>query len=169
MSPSLLQVYIALLICGVLLIGAETYVPGGILGVIGGIALFAAMILGFQFGPMGGTLSAVGIILLAALVLWLWVRWFPKTPAGQRLTLSQDGRDFRLDDTAARAMVGRVGVAVSPLRPSGIGELDGRRCDVITRGEWMDAGQRFRVVAVEGARIIVAPLGEASAAEKPAS
>lgn len=169
MSPTLLQVYIALLICGVLLIGAETYVPGGILGAIGGLALFAAMILGFQFGPMGGTLSAVGIILLAALVLWLWVRWFPKTPAGRRLTLSQDGRDFRLDDSAARATVGHVGVAISPLRPSGVGELDGRRCDVITRGEWVDAGQRFRVVAVEGTRIIVAPLEEAPAAEKPAS
>ncbi len=158
MSPSLLQAYIALLACGVLLLGAEIYVPGGILGAIGGIALFAAMIIGFSFGTLGGTLSAIGIILLAALVLWLWVRVFPKTGAGRRLTLSQDGRVFRLDDADARSTLGHEGVALSPLRPSGIGEVDGRRCDVITRGEWMDAGQRFRVAAVEGTRLIVAPI-----------
>ena len=168
MSPALLQAYIALLVCGVLLLGAETYVPGGILGAIGGLALFAAMIIGFNFGTLGGTVSAVGIILLAALVLWLWVRVFPKTAAGRRLTLSQDGRDFKLDDEALRATVGREGVALSPLRPSGIGEVDGRRCDVITRGEWMDAGQRFRVEAVEGARLIVAPIETAAPVETAA-
>lgn len=162
MSPTLLQAYIALLVCGVLLLGAETYVPGGILGAIGGIALFVAMILGFNFGTVGGLVSAVGIILLAALVLWLWVRVFPKTPAGRRLTLAQDGRDFKLDDEALRAAVGREGVAISALRPSGIGEVDGRRCDVITRGEWIGAGQQFRVTAVEGARLIVAPVETAS-------
>jgi membrane protein implicated in regulation of membrane protease activity len=59
MSPALLQVYGALLVCGVLLLGAEVFVPGGILGTIGGLALLAAMVLGFGFGWVGGLVSAV--------------------------------------------------------------------------------------------------------------
>ena len=161
MSPAVVQAYLALLVCGTLLLGAEVYVPGGILGAIGALALLAAAILGFQFGWVGGALSAAGIVLLAALVVWLWIRVFPKTPAGRQLTLAQDGRAFKLDDAAERAAVGREGVALSPLRPGGIGEVDGRRCDVITRGLYLEAGRRFRVVGVEGARLIVEPAGDA--------
>jgi membrane-bound serine protease (ClpP class) len=73
-----------------------------------------------------------------------------------------DGRGFKLNDTVDRAAVGHEGVAVSTLRPSGIGLVDGRRCDVITRGLWLDAGRRFRVTDIEGTRLIVEPIGENS-------
>ena len=162
MSSGILQVYLILLVCGTLLLGAEIYVPGGSLGTIGALALVAAAILGFQFGPIGGALSATGILVLAAIVVYLWIRVFPKTGAGRRLTLSHDGRAFKLDDAAERAIVGREGVALSQLRPAGIGEVEGGRCDVITRGLFLDAGARFRVIGVEGTRLIVEPVGDAS-------
>lgn len=160
MNPTLLRVYIALLVCGTLLLGAEIYVPGGILGVLGGFALVAAAVIGFQFGGLGGWISVAGILLLAAFVVYLWIRIFPRTGAGRRLTLARDGREFKLDDAEARAAIGREGVALSPLRPAGIGEIGGRRCDVITRGVFLEAGRRFRVVGVEGARRIVEPVEE---------
>ncbi len=163
MNPTSLQIYITLLVCGVLLLGAEIYVPGGILGALGAIALVAAAVLGFQFGTVGGLISVAGILLLAALVVYLWIRIFPKTGVGRRLTLSQDGRAFKLDDAEARAALGREGVALSPLRPAGVGEIEGRRRDVITRGIYLEAGRRFRVVGVEGARCIVEPVEEATA------
>ena len=68
MSPAfLLQIYVVLVISGLFLVGAEIFVPGGILGVMGAIALLAAIVIGFPalspiFGPMGGLVSAVSII-----------------------------------------------------------------------------------------------------------
>jgi len=42
MDPNL-QWYIILVVAGLFLIGAEIFVPGGVLGVIGGLFLFAAV------------------------------------------------------------------------------------------------------------------------------
>ena len=169
MSGAVLHIYWALLICGVLLLGAEIYVPGGILGTIGAIALIGAVLLGSNFGWIGGTLSAVGIVVLAAFVVYLWIRVFPRTPAGRRLTLAMDGRAFKLDDATERAEIGQEGVAQSALWPAGIGLVQGRRCDVITRSVWVDAGRRFRVIGVEGTRLIVEPLDDGAPAEPAAS
>ena len=155
MNAGLLQWYIALLIMGVLLLGAEVYVPGGVLGALGGLALAGAMVIGFGFGWPGGLISAAGIVLFGSLGVYLWVRFFPKTGIGRRMTLERKGNDFTLKRADLQQLVGRNGRTLSPLRPSGLGLIDGRRYDVMTRGHWVDAGQCFRVVAVEGTRIIV--------------
>jgi membrane-bound serine protease (ClpP class) len=47
---------------------------------------------------------------------------------------------------------------VTALRPAGVAELGGRRVDVVTDGVFVDAGRVVRVVAVEGARVVVAPV-----------
>lgn len=44
--------------------------------------------------------------------------------------------------------------STSPM-PAGIGEVDGHRLDVVTRGEYLPAGTPVRIVETHGARIIV--------------
>ncbi len=156
----MIRLYIILLACGALLLGAEVFVPGGILGILGGAALLAAVVIGFGFGWVNGLISAIGIIGLTALAIFLWIRIFPQTAPGRKLTLNRNGRDFKLDDTDRRALIGQEGMALSPLRPSGVGLVEGRRRDVITQGIWLDAGRRFRVTGVEGVWLIVEPVEE---------
>jgi membrane-bound serine protease (ClpP class) len=48
-----------------------------------------------------------------------------------------------------------MGRASSPLRPAGIAEFDGRRVDVVSEGELIDAGQFIEVTRVDGNRIVV--------------
>jgi membrane-bound serine protease (ClpP class) len=43
------------------------------------------------------------------------------------------------------------------LRPAGVASIDGRRIDVLTSGEFINAGTPVRVTRVEGARIFVEP------------
>ena len=38
---------------------------------------------------------------------------------------------------------------------AGIADLDGRRIDVVSQGEWIDAGAPIEVIRVEGNRIVV--------------
>ena len=53
-------------------------------------------------------------------------------------------------------LVGHEGVAEAPLRPAGLARIDGRRVDVVTRGELIDPGERVRVLEVKGNRVVVA-------------
>ena len=46
-----------------------------------------------------------------------------------------------------RGVLGRIGVATSPLRPTGTAEIDGSRLAVSTEGEFIAAGSYVRVVA----------------------
>ena len=51
--------------------------------------------------------------------------------------------------------LGREGTAHTALRPAGIGEFDGVRLNVVSDGEFINAGCRISVLSVEGNRILV--------------
>ena len=48
-----------------------------------------------------------------------------------------------------------VGIALTVLRPAGTALIDGSRLDVVTSGEYIDAGATVEVILVEGSRIVV--------------
>jgi membrane-bound serine protease (ClpP class) len=140
---------------GVVLVAAELFVPGMILGVAGTIALMAAVIVAYSaLGPM------IGSVLLAALMLggivgfMLWLRMFPKTYFGKKLSLNANvGGPGSFPDFSA--LLGVEGIAESTLRPAGLARLAGKRVDVVAEGDFVEAGEPVRVVRVEGARVVV--------------
>ncbi|MDZ4198699.1 MAG: NfeD family protein [Kiritimatiellia bacterium] len=156
---SLLQVTLTLLVAAFLLIGAEIYVPGGILGTLGALCLIAAVILGFRMSPTRGWMVAGAALGLTAFGLFFWLRVFPRSSAGRRLTLELDGRNFKTGKPEWEALLGREGIAQSDLRPSGVALLDGRRIDVLSEnGLWIAEGARVRVARVSGSRVYVEAL-----------
>jgi len=54
-----------------------------------------------------------------------------------------------------RIQVGATGQTVTELHPSGRAQIHGQIIDVISQGEWIDAGQQVRVIEVQGNRIVV--------------
>ena len=58
-------------------------------------------------------------------------------------------------DSPALVKVGETGMAKSILRPSGKAMFGDRMLDVVSDGEFVESGSRIRVVAIEGARIVV--------------
>jgi membrane-bound serine protease (ClpP class) len=150
------QLYVILLIVGLFLIGAEIFLPGGVIGVLGVTALGGAVLVGFQaFGAQGGLLSALVIVVLAGICIVIWIKYFPKTSIGQRMTLAKDGKTFKAVSPDLTELVGKEGLALSILRPSGIARIDNRRVDVVADGSWIEQGKRVKVARVEGARILV--------------
>ncbi|MEM7394184.1 MAG: NfeD family protein [Verrucomicrobiota bacterium] len=149
------QWYIFLLACGLLLIGAEIFVPGGILGAIGGLFLIAAMVIGFiAFEAPWNFLSAILILILSITILLGFIRYLPKSRIFNKLALTDDlaeskGTDERDD------LNGLEGVAETPMRPSGIVSIDGKRHDVVAEGSFIDSGSRVKVIRVEGNLITV--------------
>lgn len=159
MNVSLLTWYIALIAGGLLLVIAEVFLPGGVAGVLGALALVGAMGLGFAAFPAPwGFLSALGIVVFGGIALLLWVQLFPRSRVGQRITLASDGSDFKAARPAAE-LVGAQGEAVTALRPAGIALLAGRRYDVLAEGgDWIPAGAAIRVSAVRDGQLLVRPV-----------
>ena len=151
----LMQVYIALLAGGLLLLGIEIFLPGGILGMIGGLALLVAMVIGFKvFGADGGMLSAVAIVVVSTVYLFLVMKFLPHSPIGRMVTLTSS-TNYRSMPKERNALVGQQGETQTDLRPGGFARINGKRVDVVAEGGWIEKGARVTVVGVEGARVVV--------------
>jgi membrane-bound serine protease (ClpP class) len=160
------QNYLFLLFLGVLLLGAEVFLPGGVLGIIGALCLIGAAIAGFSaFGPQWGVISMIAIVIAAGIGMALWIRFFPRTAVGKRLSLSKSGADFKSYPDETRLLTGKKGVALSALRPSGIARIEDRRVDVVADGDWIEEGTPIVVASVEGVRILVQPAEPGAQAE----
>ena len=151
----MVELFFVCLCTGLLLVGAEIFIPGGILGAIGGIALLAAVAIGFFVFPAAGPYIAIGVVLLVGLVIILWIKVFPRSRVGQAMTVSRDLGEAKATEEGLEGLVGRKGVALSDLRPAGFAQFAGRRTDVVTEGGMIAKGTDVRVVAIEGNRVVV--------------
>ena len=151
---------------GVILLAAEIFViPGfGVAGVLG----IAALLSGLSLSLIGGgatwdfILRAVGrvifslvLALVGSLVL---LRFLPRLPFGKRLILETGlaaGEGYASAPETDQNWLGKGGTTVSPLRPSGIADFEGERVDVVSDGEFIEAGAQVVVARVDGNRIVV--------------
>ena len=107
------------------------------------------------FGPVVGGYTAGIIIVLVGVVIALWIKFFPKTWLGKKMTVSNNLHDAKGTETGIESLVDAEGVTTSDLRPSGYAEFEGRRVDVITEGEMISKGTQVRVIQIEGNRVVV--------------
>jgi membrane-bound serine protease (ClpP class) len=143
---------------GIVLLLVELVVPGfGVSGILGLIALVAAVIL--QIGNPTGMMFVIAIALfvVAAVVLIIYRSVIKGRLGRSRIILQEqiDGESNELSDAQQQALVGKSGVTLSPLRPSGIALVDGRRLNVMTDGEFVDKDMPVTVVQSAGLRILV--------------
>ena len=137
------------------MIGIEIFVPGGILGIFGAIALIGAAVMGFYIFPLWLSWLSVFIILgLAGLAVFVWMKYLPQSPIGRALSLSQEIDKKDQDDSLWKP--GMTGTALSELRPAGKAMIDGQRADVIAdTGTWIQHDAKIEIVRVAGNRIYV--------------
>lgn len=158
----LLAVVIVLFLLGLLLVAVEIYVPGGIVGTVGALFLVAANLLVYQ--SYGSGMLAVSVCVTIAGILLAVIAGFvvlPRTSLGRVFTLGATHTQ-QAGFVSARAdlddLIGKTGVTQSPLRPSGVALIDGKRTDVIARDAFVPAGTAVQVVAIEAGRVVVKPL-----------
>lgn len=151
-------ILIALVAVGFALIAVEVYVVPGlnVVGILGILVLIFAV--GYAFsasGIWGGLFTLGGTIVLGAGILYAmwrsgaWEEFILATsmlPSRQLPEGSQDNR--------ARYL-GKVGAALTPLRPSGVAEIDGQRVEVQTEGGFIAANSKIRVVAIDRRHVFV--------------
>lgn len=147
---------ILLFAAGAVLLALEVIVPGAILGIIGGIAMLVGVVVAFdQFGFQGGGLAAVAAVALIALTLYLEFVLLPRSRLAKTfsMTATVDGRSQPA--LADRAVIGKRAVAVTPLTPSGVVELDGRRYEAFARSGHVPVGAQLDIIDLDNFRLVV--------------
>jgi membrane-bound serine protease (ClpP class) len=143
---------------GLLLIVAELMFPSfGALGLVASLFIVGSVAYAFaQDSDLGVGFMIAACVLVPAMI-WIGFRLLPVSPFAKHLV----ARGFTFEDGAAidrrdGGLLGHEGRVDSLLRPAGTATIDGRRVDVVTRGEPIEAGTRVRVIEIEGNRVVVA-------------
>jgi membrane-bound serine protease (ClpP class) len=155
-----MEMVIALLVVGALLILAETVLPGMIAGVVGFLCLIGGVAAGYaQFGVPTGHYILLGVVAGLVVGTLVWLKVFPETRLAGLFISRQTVGDLGVEQPS---LLHQTGVALSNLRPSGMALIAGKRVDVVTEGNMIEKGAPIKVVALEGLRVVVRALPPAS-------
>ena len=155
-----MELVIALLVAGAILLVLETFLPGMIAGILGFFCLVAAIVQAYaSFGPQKGSYVLAAVVLGLIVGTAIWIKFFPQTRVARMFTSQQTVGEI---GTERPELLNQIGSALTPLRPSGTALIGGRRIDVVTEGSLIDRNTPIKVVAVEGMRVVVRALSEPS-------
>jgi len=145
---------------GAVLIALEVFVPGGVLGVIGGLAMVAGCLFAFyDYGASGGGLATAAALSILGLALYAELVLLPKTRLGKKLFLSQAVEGISQPAPAdAAQVVGKTVESVTLLAPSGYVLFEGRRYEARSQSGLVPKGTTVRVVGVDNFHLIVSKL-----------
>ncbi|MEW6426666.1 MAG: NfeD family protein [Thermodesulfobacteriota bacterium] len=147
---------IILQLIGVAVVIAEIVLPSG-----GLLSLLAAGVFGYSLFLVFTELSAtagivfvlVDIVTLPLLIV-VGLKLLARSPATLSTELSS--RSGVTSQPAELSLyLGREGRAITALRPAGSALIDGKRLDVVSRGEYIEKDAGLLVVDVSGNRIVV--------------
>lgn len=150
-----MTVIAVLFLAGALLIAAEVFLPGGILGIIGGLLFIAGVVVGFStYGATGGMLTLLVAVVVVVIMLYLEFVILPKTPWGQRLFLKTAVTGTAAPDRE-RDYVGSTGVTLTAMGPTGYVEIDGKRLEAFSKSGFLEADVPIKVVGTDNFRLII--------------
>ncbi|MGM8364623.1 NfeD family protein [Virgibacillus sp. W0181] len=148
---------IILLVLGIILIILEFFVPGGIIGIIGVGAVIGSLFLsGYDLGHMSMSIAIAFIVAIIAAVILFKSIGLEKGIFRHIILRDRTTSDLGYVSSIARTeLIGKTGVAVTPLRPAGIAVFENERLDVVTEGNFIDVNKKVKVVKTEGMRVVV--------------
>lgn len=154
-----------LFILGIALFIIELVMPGiGIAGIMGMIALIAGAVLTSQVvSPSVLILIIMLILLLIAVMLYLMYKSATKDGRVSKLLFlnAKTGEEEGYSSAPTKTeLLGLEGEAATSLRPTGTGEFQGKKLDVVTDGEFIPKGAPIKIKEVEGFRIVVQKLDD---------
>jgi len=156
MSTLALVIFVVGIVCLVI----EMFSPGfGVSGGTGLLLLFIGIVMTAQNLTQGLIMTAI-LLVLAAFLAALLFRSATKGRLSRTLVLRGDMTEHPVTAAVTSLLQGQTGKTVTDLHPSGHADFDGKRVDVVTRGEYIGKGNRVRVVQTDGNRVVVAGVQE---------
>lgn len=148
---------IILFIIGFALLIAELFIPGGIVGIIGG----ALMVISLLFAGESMVYMAYSILIalfIAFIGMVIIMKFFGKNLHLFSKLVLKDAtttEEGYVSNVNRIELLGKVGKTVTPLRPSGTIIVDNERLDVVSEGSYVDIEKTVEIIEVEGSRLVV--------------
>lgn len=145
-----------LVFLGLLLVLCEFYLPGAVLGTLGGISILSGVILYASQATsffaiaffIGGT--AVAVALLVRFALWRIVNAKPE------YSIYSDGNQEGYQASSFdKTAIGKMGVVVADLKPGGFISVEGHHHPAISLGGYVSRGEEVKVVGGQEQSLLV--------------
>jgi membrane-bound serine protease (ClpP class) len=147
---------IVLFVIGLILIFMELFLPGGIIGIFGVVAMLTGLIL--AGGSLSGILIAISIAILVTIIgSYFFIRSFGYNGPFKRLVLfdSTSSEKGYLSHIERMDLIGQTGKTITPLRPSGTVRINDELIDVVTEGSYIGKDVLIKIIKVSGGRVVV--------------
>ncbi|MDJ0651426.1 MAG: NfeD family protein [Simkaniaceae bacterium] len=136
-----------------LLIYLEFFIPGAILGILGGVGFCLSILLFIWESAIPWQISTFVITSLLSLALTIKMAlWKLKQKPALFAREEQSGY---LASEFAKELIGKSGEALTDLKPSGHIKVEGTRHQAVSESLYIKKGESVKVIAGEGARLIV--------------
>jgi membrane-bound serine protease (ClpP class) len=146
----------SLLIAGLVLIGAEFFLPTVILGFLGAVVSFAGIYLSASNGPGSCAVFSVIFVGVLALEFFAFRRFLPHTSIGRSMINSSSNAGSAVPAAAGYAVyVGKTAVASTALAPSGTIEIEGVLIEAFSLDGFVDRGASVIVTEAASGRVTV--------------
>ncbi|MED1863199.1 nodulation protein NfeD [Fictibacillus nanhaiensis] len=141
---------------GLILLILELFLPGGIIGILGVLAVLTGLIM--AGGSLSGILIAIAIAIVVTIIgSYFFLRSFGYNGSLKKLVLfdSTSSEKGYLSHKERDDLTGRIGVTATTLRPSGSLKLEDEFLDVVTEGSYIEKGTPVKIIKVSGGRVVV--------------
>ncbi len=147
---------VSLLVAGLVLIGAEFFLPTVFLGFLGAIVSFAGIYLSAEAGALTCGLFCVAFLVVLALEFFAFRRLLPRTGIGRSMINVSSNDGAAVPAAAGFAVyVGKTGKAVTVLAPSGTVEVDGALLEAFSLDGYVERAAAVVVVEAGAGRVTV--------------
>ena len=148
---------VILMIAGFVLVGVEMILPGFSFPGVGGIiCLVTSIFLNANTVEEGIILTLIIVALLGIMLgIILWLLSKGKIVRPIILTEEQNKDKGYISSKDLNYLLNKKGIAYTDLRPSGVGDFDGVRFDIISNGEYITKGTPIVIYEVAGSKLMV--------------
>ncbi|MDG5852316.1 NfeD family protein [Clostridium beijerinckii] len=155
--PNVTVLTVLLLVVGFGLVLLEMHIPGfGVPGIAGAICLILAVALTAENFAQA-LVMILGILAILGIMLGVVLTFFTKGKFFKPLILPDEQKKEHgyISSSDLDYLLGKSGVAVTDLRPTGSVDIDGVKFDVISEGEYINKGTNVEIFKVSGVKLLV--------------
>lgn len=147
-------------VIGILLLVVELFMPGfGLPGIAGLVMLLASVIFTWiEHGAYAGLGATVAVLALSGIAVSVSLKSASSGKLSRSPLILKDSLSPELGYQATENLdrfLGQIGETETVLRPAGIAIIGDERVNVVSRGEFINKGDKVIVENVEGVRVVV--------------
>ena len=146
---------ILLLSVGTILVFLEIVLPGGIWAFAGVAFYIWAAYEGYaSCGVLGGVAAGLVAFAMCVLAFLVWLKILPKTSFGKKMYLNSSEKGTAMTESL-KGLIGKEGVALTVLMPSGKVAVDGVPYDAKSEAAHIEKGASVMVIGADSFEIKV--------------